>query len=159
MSPRRYYPRKRSYNKQRYQVENLLLTIQLDVDTSASTSFNRQGIQDVVPADFSNIPRKVSHIKLHFDPMPANTDILWALVYVPAGYQPNFLGLSTDSPNLYNPNQFLMSSGYITAGGQVNFTVPLKRILNSGDNIRLICASDTSGVGFDFAARYAICAL
>lgn len=161
MSPRRYYPRRRNYNKQRYSVENIVKDLLVDVDTTATTIYQRQGIQDVVPADFSNIPRKVSHIHLHFD--QDNFNFVWALVYVPASYSPNFLGLTSDSPNLYNPNQFLMGSGYVnanTAGGQNNFTVPLKRILHSGDNIRLIIAADTiSTPTLTFAARYAICAL
>ena len=158
MSPRRYYRSRTTRPKQRYSVENTLLSISTDVDTSTVSTFQAQGIQDLVPALASNIPRKVSHIHLHFDAQ--SVDICFAVVYVPAGYTPNFLGLTADSPNLYNPNQFLMGSGYITQGGQVNFTIPTKRILHSGDNIRLIIAHPGSTVQvLTFAARYAICAL
>jgi len=161
MSYRRRYPKRQSA-RQRYQVENILSTIPVESfeDTSSTTAFTSQGIQDVVPALASNFPRKVAHITLHFDQI--TIDFIWALIYVPAGYVPNFLGITTDSPNLYNPNQFLMASGYVNAagsGGQVNFRIPQKRILNSGDNIRLIVAVRTVPQELRFAARYAICAL
>ena len=152
---------RRTSTRQKYSVENVILSLGIDTDTSATTHFSYQGIQDVVPALFSNFPRKVSHIHLHFDQSPL-ADFIWALVYVPAGYTPNSLGLTSDAPNLYNPNQFLMASGYVSSnGGRCNFTVPLKRILHSGDNIRLICAHNeaNAGVVVNFAARYAICAL
>ena len=157
MSPRRYYRSRTTRPKQRYSVENTVLNINADVDTSAVSIYARQGITDLVPALASNIPRKVSHIRLHFSDQTA--DFVFAVVYVPAGYTPNFLGLTSDSPNLYNPNQFLMGTGYVVAGGQVNFTIPTKRILHSGDNIRLIIATNVSGTGTQFAAKYAICAL
>ena len=157
MSPRRYYRSRTTRPKQRYSVENVLLDLVTTEDTSLVSVFGRQGIQDIVPALSSNIPRKVSHIHLHFDAQ--SVDICFAVVYVPAGYTPNFLGLTADSPNLYNPNQFLMGTGYVVAGGKVNFTIPTKRILHSGDNIRLIIATNVSGTGTQFAAKYAICAL
>ena len=161
MPYRRRYPKRQSA-RQRYQIENLILRIPTESleDTNSISTFYRQGIQDVVPALASNFPRKVAHITLHFDQI--NSDFCWALVYVPAGYVPNFLGLTADAPNLYNPNQFLMATGYVNAlgsGGQVNFRIPQKRILNSGDNIRLIVGLSVADQSVRFAARYAICAL
>ena len=162
MSYRRRYPKRQS-TRQRYQVENIIKTLDPGdyVDTTATTAFTYQGIDDVVPALASNFPRKVAHITLHFDQIA--TDFQWALIYVPAGYTPNLLGITTDAPNLYNPNQFLMATGYVNAsgsGGQVNFRVMQKRILNSGDNIRLIVGfRSATTFATTYAARYAICAL
>ena len=103
--------------------------------------------------------------------------VIWAIVYVPQGTQPNRMLSQTNTSNmiLYEPNQFVLGAGVIPDGGfdYVNESVageeatfdarpnagnvtrlrcPLSKKLNPGDSIYLVCSTvnmayDSSPVG------------
>ncbi|KAH0791274.1 Cap protein [Histomonas meleagridis] len=67
--------------------------------------------------------------------------LLWALVYVPDGTVPQTMSLGTPAAPvaLYEPNQNVIMSGYLTPNAQQTqvFRPRLARNLNSGDCIFL----------------------
>ena len=88
--------------------------------------------------------RKVKNITLQII-CTLNHPLIWALVYVPQGTNPNQLQFgSPDEPlSLYEPNQNVIMSG-VTINGSPRQTwrTRLARNLNSGDGITLIFDSE-----------------
>ena len=115
---RRYYRRTpRSNNRDKYSVENTVcLTPSSEswttVPATDSTLASRQFSIAIVPATDLQGMRKVKHLTLSFS-SASDTRLCYVLVYVPEGYDPNpirvpNLGYAT---SLYEPNQYVMSSG------------------------------------------------
>jgi len=111
---------------------------------SAVVNGLHQAAVGVVPPTTVQGMRKVKHIRISLSPEgtgpegAAQSDVTWALVYVPEGYNPNNLdGLNEHS--LYEPNQFVMAAGHCDPNaGPVRISSPISRNLNSGDYIVLV---------------------
>ena len=148
----RRYRRRIIANRDKYSVENTVCTTPPIAnwtlqEATETTQINRQFEIAVVPPSDEQGMRKVKHLTLSFS---AGVDyrFFYALVYVPAGYEPNFLTLPAPglANPLYEPNQFVMSSGVLDfTGGPLRIRTPLSRNLNSGDSIHLVIASNTTG--------------
>lgn len=100
---------------------------------------------DVVPATTIQGMRKVKHMQVTVclqhgiaaAGLAPGTPIIWALVYVPAG-SPEVIPAPGTTDSLYEPNQFVISSGIADAdAGPIRINTPLARNLNSGDRICL----------------------
>ena len=143
--PRRYY-RRRSANRDKYSIESTILytpsadswfnVAAIPQETQASRQFSAV----VVPSIDAQGMRKVKHLTMTFS-SEADTRVLYALVFVPSGYSTNYIRLPTFGfpGSLYEPNQFVMSSGVLDfSGGPLRIHCPLSRNLNSGDAIYLI---------------------
>ena len=147
---RRYYRRHRSGNRDKYSIENTCITasefaqwttIAADPEINTQTSF--QFVSQVVPSSDVEGMRKVKHLTLSFS-CPSEIKLLYALVYVPQGYEPNTIRFPAlgKGVSLYEPNQYVMSSGVLDfSGGPLRVKTPLSRNLNSGDSIALVLAA------------------
>jgi len=152
---RRYRGRSK---KQRYSVETTIKVLSTWVDTAASSVYARQAAASIVPANPS-VARKVAHLTIDFvgDTINPATSFAWAVVYVPASLAPNILADNSEAPSFYEPNQFLMASGIVNFDqGRARYTIPLKRILHSNDDIRLLVGSAAANINLQFICRYAI---
>ena len=162
---RRYYRRTpRPNNRDKYSVENtVVLTPSSESWTSVAatsdTIATRQFSIPIVPATDVQGMRKVKHLTLSFS-SASDTRLCYVLVFVPQGYDPNpiripNLGYAT---SLYEPNQYVMSSGTLDfSGGPLRIRTPLSRNLNSGDSIHLILAQwDSGSVAVSANVKYAI---
>ena len=152
---RRYRGRSK---KQRYSIETTLNTFDPWVNPGALSSYPHQSIIQVVPPN-SGVARKVAHLTIDFvgDTITPATSFAWAVVYVPASTAPNYLADITTLPSLYEPNQFLMASGIVNYDqGRARYTIPLKRILHTNDDIRCIVGSVNVNTGLRVMVRYAI---
>ena len=156
---RRYYKRSYRSNKDKYSVENTTIitpsgaswTPVTGDDTTTQDSV--QFTQVIVPeADVEGM-RKVKHLTLSFSNNSQTAEqipVLYALVFVPQGYIPNNIRVpvSGSATSMYNPNQFVMSSGVLDfSGGPLRIRTPLSRNLNSGDSIWVILAAVTPPTG------------
>jgi len=75
------------------------------------------------------------------------TQIYWALVFVPQGTSPNALFATTGnlSGSIYEPNQFVLASGISDLGtGPIRIRSRIMRKLHSQDQISLILGSTKS---------------
>ena len=163
---RTYYRRTpRSNNRDKYSVENtVVLTPSSNSWTvvpavSGVTQSSKQFSIPIVPAADVQGMRKVKHLTLSFS-SASDVRLCYVLVYVPEGYDPNpirvpNLGYAT---SLYEPNQYVMSSGTLDfSGGPLRIRTPLSRNLNSGDSIHLILAQwDEGNVAVSTNVKYAI---
>ena len=150
---RRYYRRTpRSNNRDKYSVENTVVLTPSSsnwttVPATADTLASRQFFIPIVPSTNVQGMRKVKHLTISFS-SASDTRLCYVLVYVPEGYDPNpiripQLGYAT---SLYEPNQYVMSSGTLDfSGGPLRIRTPLSRNLNSGDSIHLILAQWDEG--------------
>jgi len=108
--------------------------------------------------------RKVKHVRVSLSAanytggaeQTSLTDLAWALVFVPEGYNPNNLdGRSEHS--FYEPNQYVMAAGYCDPNaGPVRISSPVSRNLNSGDQIVLVIGSTVAPVTICGLVEYAI---
>ena len=148
--PRRYY-RRRSGNRDKYSIESTILYTPLgsewpEVAATETTQKSRQFSALVVPSIDAQGMRKVKHLTMTFS-AEQDTRVLYALVFVPSGYEVNpvrnpILG---QSGSLYEPNQFVMSSGVLDfSGGPLRISTPLSRNLNSGDAIYIVFSSNST---------------
>ena len=65
--------------------------------------------------------RKVKHLTVTLSG-PADTNVLWAIVYNPAGVVPGALGqigAANTSVNVYNPNQFVLPISLPNSSGEI----------------------------------------
>jgi len=142
---RRY---RRSYrpNRDKYSVENTIYFTPTaenwtQLEDSDNTQASKQVLIPIVPSTDVQGMRKVKHFTLTFS-SGEDTRVAYALVYVPAGYSPNFVSIPQEGAlnvSLYEPNQYVMSSGILDfTGGPCRIRSPLSRNLNSGDSIALI---------------------
>ena len=147
---RRY--RRRIANKDKYSIEQTVIrTDSLNawptVPAGEYTAMSRQFKLVVVPSSDLQGMRKVKHLTFSISNGEwANTsqsEMLYALVYVPQGYTPQDINFPApgSATTLYDANQYVMSSGVIDfTGGPCRIKTPLSRNLNSGDAIFLILA-------------------
>ena len=146
--PRKYY--KRYHNKDKYSVEQTIYESPTVDNWTAITNGLQWSIQVVPPVETEGM-RKVKHLTMTFANYRTGSDqdaypIFYALVYCPQGYDPNNLNLPTLNTafNLYEPNQFVLSSGVLDfSGGPLRIRTPLARNLNSGDKI-VMCLGTTN---------------
>ncbi len=164
--PRRYYRRRRSGNRDKYSIEDTVVLVPSSsswpqVPATSETQLSRQFTTLIVPSIDAQGMRKVKHLTLTF----ASTDdykLLYALVFVPSGYSPNALRVPPlgQPTSLYEPNQFVMSSGVLDfSGGPLLIRTPLSRNLNSGDALYLVVAATDTGsndTSLTVNVRYAI---
>lgn len=144
---RRYYKR-RNVNRDKYSIESQMFQTPVtvagwDAIVEAGRANTLQYAFNAVAADTTQGMRKVKHMQLTFSSNSA-APIAYALVFVPAGYDPNSIRWPTPGSNqsIYEPNQFVMSRGVLDfAGGPLRVSTPLSRNLNSGDRIVLIFAT------------------
>ena len=164
---RRYRRSYRSGNRDKYSIENTVTVTPSNIqnwDLIEGSDINPQSrqfrVQIVTPSPTEGM-RKVKHLTLSFSGQ-TEAKIFYAIVYVPAGYEPNSLNLplSGGSVSLYEPNQYVMSSGVLDfQGGPLRIRSPLSRNLNSGDSIALVMATDselTSSYSIAINTTYAI---
>ena len=151
--------RSRSFrsNRDKYSVERT--TIKGVIGEADLHNALYQTAVGIVPATTVQGMRKVKHIRISLSPSGDNPDswLTWALVFVPEGYNPNFLdGQSQHS--LYEPNQFVMAAGHVDPNaGPVRISSPISRNLNSGDQIILIVGTAYQGnIEVNGVAEYAI---
>lgn len=117
------------------------------------------GFQTVIdPATVTGV-RKTKNFSIDFgvlaDAQP--TVLVWALVYVPAGYVPN--NLADAGNTMYQPtNNVIMSGIYDSAdpGNTSRRTTRLSRLLKAGDGIALVYRSNVQPTQFRFQLTYAI---
>ena len=163
---RRYYRRTpRSNNRDKYSVEQTLISAPAynawtEVPATDSTKLTRQFSISVIPPTSEQGMRKVKHFTLSFSNANMNgAPLVYALVYVPEGYDPNPINVPIDGNaiSMYEPNQFVISQGIIdTDAGPQRIRSPLSRNLNSGDSIYLIIAATSSAGTPIISVKYAI---
>lgn len=110
--------------------------------TDATLANTRQTSFSVVPPTEIQGKRTIGHFTLSFS-SDAKARVAYALVYVPEGYDNNEIQLPAPgfSAALYNPSQFVISSGMLDFdGGPCRIRTKLKRNLNQNDRIVLIFA-------------------
>ena len=153
---RRYYGRRKSYNRDKYSIEHTNIVVPAfggqglngwtayeatDTDL-ASYQYN---INVVPPTDIQGM-RKIKHLTISFTVVgeTITPGIEYALVYVPEGYEPQKLRIpnfanSINGVSAYSANQYIMSMGILdfNAGPQ-RISSHLSRNLNSGDRIMLL---------------------
>ena len=154
--PRRYY-RRRNVNRDKYSVENTSIVPPRGSDWTSvpapgeGASVSKQFAISVIPPTDVQGMRKAKHFTLTFSCDGGDPGLYYALVYVPQGYEPNFIQLPTagNAISLYEPNQYVISAGVLDfSGGPCRIRSPLSRNLNSGDSIYLVMASTASPDGF-----------
>ena len=153
----KYYKRSyRRYPKVKYSVEQSAFT-------ETVTASNQQATL-IVPPSATQGMRKVKHLTISIATTAAASTsdyFYWALVFVPEGYNPNLLTVSSTagaSAPLYEPNQNVMCCGvFDLSSGPNRIHCPLARNLNAGDRIVLITANPTpSSLIMHGVVRYAI---
>ena len=154
---RRYYRRTRPLKTVRYSNETYNAT------NLFSLSAGTQAHMTLISSVDAQGTRKTKNFTLLFvfaGPVP----LVFALVYVPQSQQPSTLMLgAADGPvALYEPNQNVIMSGYITPQSNTapTFRTRLARNLNSGDRICLVVKAvtdvDINNVGLGIMLNYAI---
>ena len=143
---KKYY--KRPLNPDKYSVETIMM--QTPVTVAEWELVQESGRADTLQYVFLAVPgntvqgmRKVKHLQLTFSSNSV-APIAYALVFVPAGYDPNSIKWPTfgSTQNIYEPNQFVLSRGVLDfTGGPLRVSTPLSRNLNSGDRVMLIFAT------------------
>ena len=160
---RRYYP-KGSRDKYSVEQTNIQTPVSSSWDTFPQTTTLAPTLQYALPVIAPSLVegmRKVKHFDLTFT-SPSDTPIVaYVLAFIPAGYSPNRLNLPLpgNAANMYEPNQFVLSQGFLDfSGGPLRIRCPLSRNLNSGDNIALIVATyaDYTATQVYASIRYAI---
>ena len=88
--------------------------------------------------------RKVKHLTCNLTQVvaggsSAESNLFWALVYVPQGTTAGSLNIATAGAtpsSMYEPNQFVMNCGVIDpTAGPIRIYSPISRNLNDGDKI------------------------
>ena len=147
---RRYYRRTPRNNKDKYSVEQTMISTPLSSTWTSvpavegSTRATKQFAISVIPPTAEQGMRKVKHFTLSFT---MGQDLAYALVYVPDGYEPNSINVPEAGMaiSMYEPNQFVISQGVIDSnGGPLRIRSPLSRNLNSGDSIYLILSTTSN---------------
>lgn len=152
MPYRRRYYRKSYGGRDKYSIEQRAGTI--------GTDSNGNGNQTIVLPTTVQGMRKVKHISVSLGGLyqsgTASSIVYYAIVFVPSGYEVNNIETATNA-SMYEPNQFVMTSGILTLGtGSNKISTPISRNLNSGDAIYLVIRSGAGSTSYQFMARYAI---
>ena len=113
----------------------------------ASIAANHTSVVDIVPATTTEGMRKVKHLTCNLTQVvaggsSAESNLFWALVYVPQGTTAGSLNIATAGAtpsSMYEPNQFVMNCGVIDpTAGPIRIYSPISRNLNDGDKISLL---------------------
>ena len=147
MPRRRYF--KRTHQKDKYSIEHTVFNTPASGDwdevPATSTAAASQQIDfPILPPTETQGMRKVKHFTASFFCSDDTSPVAYAIVYVPEGYQVNPVRLPAggNAVELYEPNQFVISSGILDfSGGPLRIRSPLSRNLNSGDSIHLVLAT------------------
>ena len=120
MPYRRAYKRPRYGKRDKYSIQQKA--------SVASVAANQTSVVDIVPATTTEGMRKVKHLTCNLTQVTATgssggaeSNLFWALVYVPQGTTAGALNIATSGAtpsSMYEPNQFVMNCGVIdpTAG-------------------------------------------
>ena len=112
--------------------------------------------------------RKVKHLTCNLTQVVtggsggAESNLFWALVYVPQGTTAGALNVATAGAtpsSMYEPNQFVMNCGVIDpTAGPIRIYSPISRNLNDGDKISLLIRPTLDGAAtiISLCVRYAI---
>ena len=120
---------------------------------------NQNGYQTIVdPATVTGV-RKTKNFSIEFGNPDADSDqiIVWALVYVPAGYTPNTIG--DPGKTVYTPTNNVIMSGIYDSndpGNTARRMTRMSRLLNAGDGIALVYKSSQVQTKFRVQVTYAI---
>ena len=161
--PRRY--RRRFRNRDKYSVEQTIINTPNSsawelFPSSGDLAATRQVSYSVLPPTEVQGMRKVKHFTLTFTATQDVQPYYYALVFVPAGYEPQRINLPDTglAINGYDANQFVISQGVLDfSGGPLRIRSPLSRNLNSGDSIYLLLATyDGVEAAILASVRYAI---
>ena len=165
---RRYYRRyPRSNNRDKYSVEQTLISTPYInnwaiIPATSDTISTKQFSISVIPPTNVEGMRKVKHFTMSFaDSAGLNILLAYALVYVPEGYDPNTINYPDKGKaiSMYEPNQFVLSSGMIDFSNPYRVKCPLARNLNSGDSVYLVLALPSgwdAQENFEVTVKYAI---
>jgi len=155
--PRRILKSRIPRSRDKYSVEQTGLSFALPT-TDPVNGLYQQGVL-IVPSVSTQGMRKVKHLTVNLAVNGA-TDIFWALVFVPEGYNPNalFPAGTVNGSAMYEPNQYVMNCGVVDPNaGPTRFTSRISRNLNSGDRIYLVIgATSTGGPFINGIVRYAV---
>ena len=130
----------------------------------ASIAANHTSVVDIVPATTTEGMRKVKHLTCNLTQVvaggsSAESNLFWALVYVPQGTTAGSLNIATAGAtpsSMYEPNQFVMNCGVIDPYSRSYQDLPpISRNLNDGDKISLLIRPTLDGV----ATIVSLCAL
>ena len=138
-------------NRDKYSVEQTSFTVNTGEQTINELY---QAVSTIVPATTVQGMRKVKHLTISLGTTANIGLIYWALVYVPAGYTPNYINSAGE---MYEPNQFVMNCGLVdTDAGPQRIFSPISRNLNSGDSIALVVGTRSVGGAIFGVVKYAI---
>ena len=111
----------------------------------AAVAANQTSGVDIVPATVTEGMRKVKHLTVNLTQIAttnAESNLFWALVYVPQGTTAGALNIATSGAtpgSMYEPNQFVMNCGVVDpSAGPIRMSSPISRNLNDGDKITLL---------------------
>ena len=131
----------------------------------AAVAANQTSGVDIVPATVTEGMRKVKHIMVNLTQIAttnAESNLFWALVYVPQGTTAGALNIATSGAtpgSMYEPNQFVMNCGVVDpSAGPIRMSSPISRNLNDGDKITLLIRPTLDGAAttISLVVRYAI---
>ena len=150
MHRRRYAGRYGKSAKKNYQIQRPYFNV---------TRAGQNGFETVIsPATITGV-RKVKNFSIEFS-SPSEGIIIWALVYVPAGYTPNALTLSGPQiTTLYQPSNNVIMAGMYDPqdpGNTARRFTRLSRLLKAGDGLALVYSSQSDPPNFRFILTYAI---
>lgn len=154
--------RRRSTSNRRRVVARDKYSVETTAGTLSPSGTNANGLHQatavLVPSTTIQGMRKVKHLTIEITSAP-NEDYYWAVVYVPQGTSANALFATTQtiSGSLYEPNQFVLASGLMTANNPHRITTPVSRNLNSGDSINIVVGRiQNANTVMLFSVRYAV---
>ena len=161
MPYRRPYKRPRYGKRDKYSIQQKA--------SVATVAANKTSVVDIVPATTTEGMRKVKHLTCNLTQVTATgvsggaeSNLFWALVYVPQGTTAGALNVATAGAtpsSMYEPNQFVMNCGVIDpTAGPIRIYSPISRNLNDGDKISLLIRPTLDGAAtiISLCVRYAI---
>ena len=156
MPYRRPYKRPRYGKRDKYSIQQKA--------SVATVARNKTSVVDIVPATTTEGMRKVKHLTCNLTQVTGNAEsnLFWALVYVPQGTTAGALNIAAGGAtpsSMYEPNQFVMNCGVIDpTAGPIRIYSPISRNLNDGDKISLLIRPTLDGAAtiISLCVRYAI---
>ena len=159
MPYRRAYKRPRYGKRDKYSIQQKA--------SVAAVAANQTSVVDIVPATTTEGMRKVKHLTCNLTQVVsggsnAESNLFWALVYVPQGTTAGALNIATAGAtpgSMYEPNQFVMNCGVVDpSAGPIRMHSPISRNLNDGDKITLLIRPTLDGAAttVSLVVRYAI---
>lgn len=162
--PRRFY-RRRHFAKDKYSIEQTIINAPTSgqwtlLPATATLAATRQINFSILPPTDLQGMRKVKHFTISFTSTSDADPFYYALVFVPAGYEPQRINLPAEGTAIdaYDANQFVISQGVLDfSGGPLRIRSPLSRNLNSGDSVFLLLATyDGVDANLLSSVRYAM---